>query len=224
MPDPSPVAGDRRPVKSRSWRTSQATANWLAVRGISPNGISVMGMIAGLAGGLALGSIHGSTVWDRILWLVGAVAIQLRLQANLLDGMVAMQTGRTSRIGELFNEVPDRVSDTALLVGAGYALGGEPLIGLWASLAAMLTAYIRTTGKTAGAPMDFCGPMAKQHRMAVLTIVCLANVAGYSHLTWGGGLSMELVSLGLWIILIGSMITAMRRLIRISVFLRSDSS
>ena len=183
-----------------------------------------MGMIAGLAGGLALGLIHGSTVWDRILWLIGAVAIQLRLQANLLDGMVAMQTGRTSRIGELFNEVPDRVSDTALLVGAGYAIGSEPLIGLWAALAAMLTAYIRTTGKTAGAPMDFCGPMAKQHRMAVLTIVCLANVAGCSHLTWGGGLSMELVSLGLWIILIGSMITAVRRLIRISAFLRSASS
>ena len=34
---------------------------------------------------------------------------------------------------------------------------------------AMLTAYIRTTAKAAGAPMDFAGPMAKQHRMALAT-------------------------------------------------------
>jgi hypothetical protein len=37
------TSGDRRPVKSRSWKTSQAAAGWLASRNASPNGISVAG-------------------------------------------------------------------------------------------------------------------------------------------------------------------------------------
>ena len=44
-----------------------------------------------------------------MLFLVAAVCVQLRLLANLLDGMVAVGSGQASRIGELYNEVPDRV-------------------------------------------------------------------------------------------------------------------
>ena len=36
-----------------------------------------------------------------------------------------------------------------------------------------MTAYIRTLAASIGSPIDFQGPMAKQHRMAVLTIACV---------------------------------------------------
>ena len=92
--------------------------------------------------------------------------------ANLLDGMVAIGRGVASPVGELFNEVPDRVSDTAVLVGLGVA-AGSVWLGLAAALAAMATAYVRTTARAAGAPSDFGGPMAKQHRMALVTALAL---------------------------------------------------
>ena len=41
------------------------------------------------------------------------------------------------------------------------------------ALAAAVTAYIRVLGGSLGLPQDFRGPMAKPHRMAVLTIACV---------------------------------------------------
>jgi phosphatidylglycerophosphate synthase len=212
--------GERRPVKSRSWKVSQALATWLVSKNCSPNLISVMGMAAGLVGGTALAATAGFRSMAAILYIIAALCIQLRLLANLLDGMVAIQSGKASRVGELFNEVPDRVSDTAFLVGAGFALGSDPQLGLWAALAAMATAYVRTTGKTAGAPMDFCGPMAKQHRMATLTVACLAcSVLAVSYVKMSG----TVMTLALWVILVGSVITSIRRLGRTARFLQNSS-
>lgn len=180
-----------------------------------------MGMVSGLLGGVALSATNWLPDLAPLLFVLAALAMQLRLQANLLDGMVAIQTGKASRLGELFNEVPDRISDTALLVGAGYA-SGEPVLGLWAALAAMLTAYIRTTGKTAGAPMDFCGPMAKQHRMAVLTLASVFAATG-----WDAGLASASgppsMRVALWVILTGSLLTAARRLVRAARFLQAET-
>ena len=53
----------------------------------------------------------------------GCAGAQLRLTANMLDGMVALASGRASKVGELYNEVPDRVSDAAVFIGAGLAWG-----------------------------------------------------------------------------------------------------
>jgi phosphatidylglycerophosphate synthase len=214
----SDSSGDRRPVKSRSWKVSQALATWLVSRNYSPNLISVMGMSAGLVGGAALAATSQIPNAAAIFFITAALCIQLRLLANLMDGMVAIQSGKASRLGELFNEVPDRVSDTALLVGAGFAWYSNPQLGLWAALAAMATAYVRTTGKTAGAPMDFCGPMAKQHRMATLTVACLTcAVITISHIT----LPISVMKLALWLILIGSIVTTIRRLCRAARFLQN---
>lgn len=218
MTDPS---GDRRPVASRSWKVSQAIASWLVARNCSPNLISIIGMVAGLAGGAALVATARMAGLRPMVYLFVALCIQVRLLANLLDGMVAIQSGKASRLGELFNEVPDRVSDTVLLVGAGFAWCSDRQLGLWAALAAMSTAYVRTTARTAGAPMDFCGPMAKQHRMAVLTLACLVCVV--VEVSSPGVHSGQILMLALWVILIGSMITTGRRLHRAAGFLKNTS-
>ena len=91
----------------------------------------------------------------------------------MLDGMVAVVSGRASKVGELYNEVPDRVSDAAVFIGAGYAWGGNVALGYVATILAIFTACVRAAGKIAGAPNEFCGPMAKQHRMLVITVACV---------------------------------------------------
>lgn len=43
-----------------------------------------------------------------------------------------------------------------------------------------MTAYVRVLAASIGAPVNFCGPMAKQHRMAIMTIACLiSTVEGF---------------------------------------------
>src|SRR5436309_3041669 len=109
---------DRRPIAARSWRASQAAADRLVRRGVTANAVSVAGMIAGLAAGAALtGTAYLDGLPQRLAWLAGGVLVVLRLLANMLDGMVAVGSGKASRVGELYNEVPDRVSDSAALIG-----------------------------------------------------------------------------------------------------------
>lgn len=209
---------DRRPIAARRSPIWQHTAKWLARLGVSPNGISVAGMCCGLAAGMALAATSLAGDWERFAWLAGAMFIQLRLLANLLDGMVAIESGRASPVGELYNEVPDRVSDTAILVGAGYAAGGNIVLGYLAACAALFTAYVRAMGKAAGAPQEYCGPMAKQHRMALLTAVALycGLAPGDWQPNWGDPPGQSLVAAGLLVIALGSLLTAIRRLMRIA--------
>jgi phosphatidylglycerophosphate synthase len=208
---------DRRPITSRERASSKALAAWLAARGVSPNAISTVGMLAGVCAGAAfVGSGYGG---QPTTWLMAAaVLIQLRLLCNMLDGMVAVATHRASPLGELFNEVPDRIADSAIFIGAGHAIGGNPTWGYLAALAALFTAYLRAQGKVAGAHQEFCGPLAKPQRMFLMTLAAFYAAlapAGWQWDAppgWGGGT----IGLTLLVVSVGSGWTAVRRLRRIA--------
>ncbi len=213
---------ERRPIEARKWGLSRAATHWLVRRGITPNTISIAGMLSGLGASAAFASTALIPPLARAAWLIGAALVQLRLLANMLDGMVAVETGKASPVGELYNEVPDRVSDAAVLIGLGFAQGGHPYLGFAATIAAILTAYVRAAGRIAGAPQDYCGPMAKPHRMFLVTVLGL-----YSGLAphgwqphWTARSDLGLSSGVLAVITLGSLLTAARRLFRTSRVLR----
>ncbi|WP_262421414.1 hypothetical protein [Paraburkholderia sp. UCT31] len=104
--------------------------------------------------------------------MLAIVGIQMRLLCNVLDGLVAVEGGKKSPLGALYNEFPDRIADSLILVATGYA-AGLPVIGWLAALLAALTAYVRVFGGALGFEQEFLGPMAKQHRMAALTTGCV---------------------------------------------------
>ena len=207
---------DRRPIATRNRKWAQSATAWLASRNVSPNSISIAGMFACIVAGIALAL---TSVADyRMLWLIAALGAQLRLTANMLDGMVAIAGNRTSKTGELYNEVPDRVSDAAVFIGAGFAWGGNVTLGYVATILAIFTAYVRAAGKIAGAPNEFCGPMAKQHRMLVMTLICV--YAAITPRSWQmimfNDSQIGLMSLGLLVIVVGCVITVIRRVGRIA--------
>jgi len=208
----TPSLDNRRPLKSRSAGWAKAAAAALARLGVTPDiisaasvGFAVLGAGFFLAAGL-------SDSGPRAGMLIGAgVCIQLRLLCNLLDGMVAVEHGRGSTAGPIWNELPDRLADGLFLVGAGYCAwsagfeAGAPL-GWFAACLAVLTAYLRELGRSLGFPADFSGPMAKPHRMAALTATCI--VAALEPL-WGG--KGQVILVGLAVIAAGAAITAARR-------------
>jgi phosphatidylglycerophosphate synthase len=211
---------DRRPIATRNRKWAQDATVWLASRNVSPDAISIAGMCACIIGGIALGV---TSIADyRILWLIGALGAQLRLTANMLDGMVAIASSRTSKTGELYNEVPDRLSDAAVFIGAGYAWGGNVTLGYVATILAIFTAYVRAAGKIAGAPNEFCGPMAKQHRMLVITLICAyaaITPRSWQMITFNNS-QIGVMTLGLVVIVVGCVITVVRRLSRIAHVLK----
>lgn len=164
---------NRRPIQARSSAWAQAVASLLARSSITPNQISVASVFFAVGGAMSL--LYATP----LLGVVGcAVLIQLRLICNLLDGMVAVEGGKKSALGGLYNEFPDRLADSVLIVALGYA-AGVCWLGWFGALAAALTAYVRVFGGSLGFAQDFRGPMAKQHRMAVMTVACL--VAAIEH-------------------------------------------
>ncbi len=212
---------ERRPLTSRQAPWAQAIARWLTRIGASPNAISASSMVMALGAGAALAALPMvSSMTERIALLIAAIiGIQLRLLCNLFDGMVAVEGGRRSPTGDLWNEVPDRIADSLILVGAGYGVigwPGAPALGWCAALLAALTAYVRTLGKGLGLPGLFLGPMAKPQRMAVLTAAAAAQAALISVVPWGSVLYGALM-----VVVIGAAVTVWRRLAAIAHHLRN---
>ncbi|MEZ5668189.1 MAG: CDP-alcohol phosphatidyltransferase family protein [Alphaproteobacteria bacterium] len=189
----------RRPLASRSTGWARLLAARLAASSVTPNQISLASVVFA-GGGAAL------TLWGGWVGLTLAAAmVQLRLLCNLLDGMVAIEGGKASALGTLYNEIPDRIADSLLIVAAGYA-AGVPWLGWAGALAAALTAYLRMLGGSLGFAQDFGGIMSKPRRMAALTAGLLAAAAETALTGTQHGLAVAVGVIGL-----GSLVTCATR-------------
>jgi phosphatidylglycerophosphate synthase len=210
---------NRRPLATRSAGWAKGLAKGLAGVGLTPNAISVIGIGFAAAGAWAFVQAPYGSQW---LWLGGALGIQLRLLANMLDGLVAVEEGKSSATGALYNEAPDRAEDALLLIGAGYACG-MPELGYGATVLAFGTAYVRALGGALGFEQDFVGPMAKQHRMFVLTLAAIVTFFWPSSVVGDLALQGPVVMVAaLSLIAIGSALTCAIRLRRIANLMRAQ--
>ena len=205
----------RRPLRSRNRAWAIGAAAWLAPSGATPNAISLASILfAAIAAAALIAGRSANEILHGILMLGAAAGIQLRLLCNLLDGMVAVEGGCGSKSGEVYNDAPDRAADAILFVAAGYALpwtAWGSALGWAAALLAVLTAYVRLLGGALGQPQDFTGPMAKQHRMFVLTVACLGEILQalvFDSRGW-------VLAGALAVIAVGSALTIARRLMRL---------
>lgn len=206
------VQGHRRPLKSRGTGWARALAAALARSPVTPDQISAASVLFAAAGAALL------LCWPTPAGLVlVAACVQMRLLCNLLDGMVAVEGGKGSATGALWNELPDRLADSLFLVPFGYA-AGWPWLGWLAALLAMATAYVRVTGGALGLAQDFRGPQAKPHRMAVMTLGCLA--AAVELLLAGSG---HALGVALAVIAVGSAWTCLARTAAIARQLRAGT-
>lgn len=197
---------NRRPLGSRETKWARALASRLVASGITPNRISQASVGFAALGFLFFWAASAAGGFVQALALILAAAtVQLRLLCNLLDGMVAIEGGKSAPTGPFWNEAPDRAADALFLSGAGLA-AGQPVLGLIVAALAIATAYVRELGRAEGFPPDFSGPMAKPHRMAALTIGSL--IAALYATEWT-------LMLTLWIITLGTAATIARRSLRL---------
>lgn len=214
----------RRPLAARRIPLWEWLLHHLADSRLTPNQVSVIGMVAGIGGGVLLALTAGmepAGATQRATWLVVILLVLLRGACNIFDGVLAVETGRASRLGLLFNEVPDRISDAAMLIGAGLAAGGEPVLGWAAAFGSLATAYLRVQVQLAGASADYSGPMAKPARMAVCVVAMLALAAGPASWSRAGH---GPITIALAIIVLGTVLTGARRLLRAARELEPDDS
>lgn len=211
--DPVDIAA-RRPLKSRASAWAGWLSRFLVRSGASANLISVFSVIFSIAAGCILVAV-GTGQLTRLYLLAAAVLVQLRLVCNLMDGMVAIEGGKKSKTGDLFNEVPDRIADVAILAGFGLCAVCQPWgmhLGWLAASLAVMTAYIRMQGAVLTGKHDFRGPMAKPQMMALVTAVCVAGSLFPDAFDWFFWAAVVMVT--------GEITTVWRRLCGISAILK----
>jgi phosphatidylglycerophosphate synthase len=221
MIDATYQPAERRPLTSRNANAARRLAAWLISRNVSANAVSLSSIgCAGLGALCLVQSRTATPIGSRVVLLLAALFVQLRLLANLLDGMIAVGSKKASPVGELYNEVPDRVADILILVAAGSS-AGTPTLGYLAALVAVITAYLRALGNSVGVRGLFAGPMAKPQRMATITGACLYCACAPAD--WPGAVvsnGPSALDVALALIVAGGALTSLRRLRVIATELR----
>jgi len=193
-------------------RGAAAVARPLARAGVSPDIVTVAALVAALAA-VPLAAVDG---WIGPASAAVAVAVSGLLDA--LDGAVAVQAGRTTRVGFLLDSALDRLADAAfpaaLAIAAsgaktGTAAGGGTAatrLAIGAVAACWWLEYVRARGSLAGvAGRPLVTPGERPTRI-ILTVLglglpVLAAAALWAHLVIVG-------ASGLW--LFGSSIRRLR--------------
>jgi CDP-diacylglycerol--glycerol-3-phosphate 3-phosphatidyltransferase len=141
----------------------------LSAAGISPDQITLAAIPVALLGSAVL---LASPAQPMALLAV-PVLIVGRLLLNLLDGNLARRSGRMHPRGELFNEVGDRLADTAFLAPVAFLPGASAPIVLFGVMAALLASYVGITTRAAGGPRLYRGVLSKPGRMILLAVCSL---------------------------------------------------
>ena len=154
-------------VKPRFQIALRQVAGWCAARGITPDVLTVAGVICAAVAGMLLAMV-GQSGW---LWLVPPLLFA-RIAANALDGMVARATEAGHPWGSVVNETGDRVAD--MLVFGGFVVGGAVTgpLALAVVPAVLFVSYLGVIGQAAGGTRRYDGPLGKADRMLLLGAYC----------------------------------------------------
>ena len=138
-------------------------ARFLARLGVSPNVITLAGLVGACGSAYLLGA--GSLAWGGVVMLAAGVL-------DLFDGAVARLTGRASKFGALLDSTADRVSEAVVLLGLLVYYMEEPstlgaVLAFAAMVGSMMVSYVRARAEGLGVHWTG-GVMTRPERVAVL--------------------------------------------------------
>jgi CDP-diacylglycerol--glycerol-3-phosphate 3-phosphatidyltransferase len=136
-------------LKAGYLRLIEPVAEELVRYNVHPNTITTVGTLCTIAGGVLYGLGHLRLGG----WLLGVTAL-----FDVLDGMVARRTGRTSVFGAFYDSTLDRVADGFVLGGLAVFFAtrpewwGVPMVGMCvlALVGSFVTSYTRARAEGLG--------------------------------------------------------------------------
>ncbi|MGD1083454.1 MAG: CDP-alcohol phosphatidyltransferase family protein [Verrucomicrobiota bacterium] len=211
----------RRPIAEGFRATARWAARFCVRRGVHPDVISYASVAAAALAAVCFWRA-GSHPW---LLLPAPLFCHLRLWCNMLDGMVALASGKASWRGEILNDLPDRISDVLIFAGVAHSGLNAVVSGYWAAIFALVTAYVGLFGQAVGEQRQFGGLMSKPWRMVALHVGAWTTLAfiwwGGARIRWGGLTVLDWTCLG---VVLGCAQTIWVRLRRIMRALQKKSA
>jgi len=188
---PSPVTLSDRMRKQFSGFTS-AAGNAVYRMGIHPDTITIVGLIVVAIGAyfIAIGQIQ-----------IGGVLMVISLPLDALDGAVARAMGRKDRFGAVLDSTLDRYADGLIFGSLAYYFAGrgEQLhlcLALASLMGSFVVSYVRARAGEADLSVKI-GLFSRFERVVTLLLMLLIP---------------PLLTLGLWVLAIGTNITGVQRL------------
>ncbi len=176
-------------------RAVKPVGNALQGTGLTPDHLTVAGLVIGVAAALAIGS-------GRLL--LGLILVILAALPDLLDGALAKASGAASERGAFFDSTVDRITDAVLLGGIAwhFAMTESPrlvLLPFAVSAVAQVISYQRAKAESLG--LDARGGLMERAERIVL--LCL-------------GLAFPVLLIPvLWVMLALSSVTAIQRFAKV---------
>lgn len=142
-------------------------ADWLVRRDVQPNTITTIGTLCTVAGGIIYATGHIRTGG----WLLGVTAL-----FDVLDGMVARRTNRSSTFGAFYDSTLDRVADGFVLGGLAvfFSTREEPVgtlmvvVSLLGLIGSFVTSYTRARAEALGLEANI-GIVQRPERVVLLS-------------------------------------------------------
>jgi CDP-diacylglycerol---glycerol-3-phosphate 3-phosphatidyltransferase len=154
---------------------------------LSPNLLSLLAFLPGVA--IAYCLYQG---W----WLGAVVAIGGRMIINTLDGLVAEEFQKTSKLGAYLNRLPGEFTDLLIILGLRPHSNPHWLIALL-----LLTSWVQMfglLGLVSGGRIQSVGPCGQTDRLAILGVACL--VAAFTPISvWNYGVPGLCIGCGITI-------------------------
>jgi archaetidylinositol phosphate synthase len=167
-------------------KAAAAVARPLARAGVSPNMVTVAALVMALVA-VPLAAIDG--------WIgpaAACVAVTISGLLDSLDGAVAVQAGRTTKVGFLLDSALDRIADAAYPAALALAAGGGAWVAVGATAASWWLEYVRARGSLAGVTGKALITPGERPTRIILTAVglglpMLAMAALWAHVVIVGG-------------------------------------
>jgi len=143
----------------------------LASLGLTPNALTVMGLLASLAAAWCY-----YNWWSNPMFLLAAATLVLLSGfIDALDGVLARKTGKVSAFGGFLDSVADRYSDAVVLAAITISGLCHPIWGMAAVIGSMMVSYARARAEAAGVSMAAVGLAERAERMILLVAVTYAS-------------------------------------------------
>lgn len=181
-------------LRSSVERTLQPLAKSLSRIGVTPDGLTSLGLIASVVAAVLIGT-------GRHWWAV--LAIVCAGVPDVIDGTLARMTGGNTSRGAFFDSVADRLSDLLLIGGAAwwYSVHGDPRLSVVAFAVGGLSAVISyERAKAEALGFNAKGGLIERAERLILL---------------GVGLALNVLTPVLWIMLALSAITVGMRFVKV---------
>lgn len=173
-------------------KASAAVARPLARAGISPNAVTVAAMLVGVAA-VPLALIDG---WPGPA--LACLAVTLSGLLDALDGAVAVQAQRTTKVGFLLDSALDRITDAAFPAALAIVADRGAWVAVGATAACWYLEYVRARASLAAAPARQVITPGERPTRIILTAVglglpALAFAALWAHVLIVGASALFLL-------------------------------